>query len=196
MDGEEREITYCPKIFINIGMETKEMYFKKQPERLKAFHQLYAKYSVIAMHDCWNRITSVRYFHGNTSPVYLISCLLFWVYSNLMTCEVSRPNTEWLEINLPRFKNQQAYTTLPFTSICLNIHILAKIHTYHLLINLVPFFVLSEHNKEWNLIPDKKYQKFHNIPLQLEMLLCSVYNHRHLPKIYTICILPSTTWST
>jgi hypothetical protein len=32
-----------------------------------------------------------------------------------------------LKINLPRFKNQQAYTTLPYVSICLNVHIRAKI---------------------------------------------------------------------
>jgi len=52
--GGEREIAYCPKIFMNTGMEMKEMYFKKRPERLKSFHQLqvYAKYSLIAMHDC------------------------------------------------------------------------------------------------------------------------------------------------
>jgi uncharacterized pyridoxamine 5'-phosphate oxidase family protein len=31
-------IIYRPKIFIKIGMEMKEMYFKKRPERVKAFH--------------------------------------------------------------------------------------------------------------------------------------------------------------
>jgi hypothetical protein len=34
----EGEIIYCQKIFIKIGMEMKERYFKKRPERLKVFH--------------------------------------------------------------------------------------------------------------------------------------------------------------
>jgi hypothetical protein len=34
----EGDILYCPKIFIKIGMEMKEIYFQKRPERLKAFH--------------------------------------------------------------------------------------------------------------------------------------------------------------
>jgi hypothetical protein len=48
----EGETMYCPKTFIKIGMETKERYLKKRPERLKGFHEINTKNSLIAMQDC------------------------------------------------------------------------------------------------------------------------------------------------